>query len=129
MKPSETIEAHRSAIRQVVQDHHACNARIFGSVLHGEDTENSDVDILVDSTKETTLLDIAAIRLELREMLGVSVDVLTPGALPESFRARVLIPRARVLILRVRETPVVRRQGLFAHGVLQPPIDSSEGFQ
>ena len=48
------------------------------------------LDILVDPTPETTLLDIGAIRHELHRLLGVPVDVLTPNALPERFRARVL---------------------------------------
>jgi hypothetical protein len=46
--------------------------------------------ILVDPTPETTLFDIGAIRYELRTLLGVRVDVLTPKALPESFRALVI---------------------------------------
>ena len=70
--------------------HHAQNARVFGSVLFGEDTDASDLDILIDPTPETTLFDIGAIRVELHKLLGVSVDVLTPNSLPESFRAQVL---------------------------------------
>ena len=74
----------------VVERHHACNARVFGSVLHGNDRDDSDLDILVDPTSETTLFDIGAIRHELLQLLGVRVDVLTPKALPESLRAKVL---------------------------------------
>jgi predicted nucleotidyltransferase len=73
MKPSEALNSNR-----------------FGSVLHGEDTESSDLDILIDPTQETTLMDIGAIRHKLRLLLGVPVDVLTPGALPDSFRNIVL---------------------------------------
>ena len=90
MKPSEALNAHRPAIRRVVESYHARNARVFGSVLHGEDTDNSDLDILVDTTPETTLFDIGAIRHELASLLGVPVDVLTPNALPDKFRAAVL---------------------------------------
>lgn len=90
MKPSETLHLHRAAIRRVVESHRACNARVFGSVLHGLDTDSSDLDILIDPTPETTLLDIGAIRHELGQLLGVSVDVLTPNALPDKFRATVL---------------------------------------
>ncbi len=90
MKPSEALQAHRAAIRRVVQSHRALNARVFGSVLHGRDTEESDLDILVDPTPETTLFDISAIRIELRNLLGVPVDVLTPNALPDKVRAAVL---------------------------------------
>jgi predicted nucleotidyltransferase len=90
MKPSIAFAAHRETIRRIVESHCATNARIFGSVLHGEDLEGSDLDILVDPTPETTLFDIGAIRHELLQLLGVPVDVLTPKSLPEKFRAAVL---------------------------------------
>ena len=90
MKPSDALRSHRAAIRGVVESHRACNARVFGSVLHGRDTDDSDLDILIDPTPETTLFDISAIRVELRELLGVRVDVLTPNGLPDKFRAAVL---------------------------------------
>jgi predicted nucleotidyltransferase len=89
MKPSMAFEAHRATIRSVVLRHRACNARVFSSVLHGNDQEGSDLDLLVDPTPETTMLDMGAIRHELLQLLGVHVDVLTPNALPDSFRARV----------------------------------------
>lgn len=90
MKPSAALAAHREEIRRVVESHRACNARVFGSVVHGDDTEDSDLDILIDPTPDTTLFDIGAIRHELLQILGVPVDVLTPKALPEKFRATVL---------------------------------------
>jgi predicted nucleotidyltransferase len=90
MKPSEALNSNRAAIRLVVESHRARNARVFGSVLHGEDTDSSDLDILVDPTPDTTLFDIGAIRHELARLLGVPVDVLTPNALPDKFRAAVL---------------------------------------
>lgn len=90
MKPSEALSSNRAAIRQVVESHRARNARVFGSVLHGLDTESGDLDLLIDPTPETTLLDIGAIRHELGQLLGVPVDVLTPNALPDKFRACVL---------------------------------------
>lgn len=90
MKPSEALSINREAIRRVVESHRARNPRIFGSVIHGDDTEDSDLDILIDPTPETTLMDVAAIQVELQRLLGVSVDVLTPRALPEKFRNRVL---------------------------------------
>ena len=90
MKPSQALQTHRAAIREIVEARHACNARVFGSVAHGCDTEASDIDILVDPTPQTTLFDIGAIRHELRSLLGVPVDVLTPSALPDEFRDAVL---------------------------------------
>lgn len=90
MKPSEALALHRAAIRRVVESHHARNARVFGSVLRGHDTDSSDLDILIDTTPETTLMDVATIQVELQRLLGVSVDVLTPKALPDKFRNLVL---------------------------------------
>jgi len=90
MKPSEALNANREAIRQVVKTHRALNARVFGSVLHGDDTEESDLDLLVDPTPDTSLLDIARIQNRLQKLLGISVDVLTPKALPDNFRAKIL---------------------------------------
>ncbi|TAN12244.1 MAG: nucleotidyltransferase [Burkholderiaceae bacterium] len=90
MKPSIALDRHRAAIRQVVESHRASNARVFGSVLRGRDTEGSDLDLLVDPTAITTLFDIGAMRHKLAQLLGVPVDVLTPNALPDSFRAKVL---------------------------------------
>lgn len=66
------------------------SARGFGSVLRGQDTESSDLDILIDPTPDTTLFDIGAIRHELGKLLGVPVDLLTPNALPDKFRATAL---------------------------------------
>ena len=90
MKPSAALQTHRTAIRAVVERHRARNARVFGSVLHGNDHEGSDLDILVDPTPDTTLMDVARIQVELEKLLGVSVDVLTPKALPDKFRGLVL---------------------------------------
>lgn len=90
MKPSAALNTHREEIRRVVEAHRARNPRVFGSVLDGTDTEKSDLDILVDPTPETTLFDIGAIRHELLQLLGVQVDVVTPNALPDSWRAEVV---------------------------------------
>jgi predicted nucleotidyltransferase len=70
--------------------HNALNARVFGSVAHGTDGEDGDLDILIDPTPETSLMDVAKIQIELEAILGVKVDVLTPNALPDSFRYIVL---------------------------------------
>ena len=90
MRPSIALQTHREAIREIALRYRVRNVRVFGSVLHGNDTEDSDLDLLVEPTSETTLLDIGAIQHELKKLLGISVDVLTPGALPDSFKERVL---------------------------------------
>lgn len=90
MKPSQALELHRHAIRDIALKHHVLNPRVFGSVLHGNDQDCSDLDLLVTPTQETTLFDLARIKGRIEALLGIPVDVLTPNALPEKFRAEVL---------------------------------------
>ena len=90
MRPSALLAEHRVAIRQVVAAHRAENPRVFGSVAHGEDTDDSDLDLLVDPHDKMSLFDVGAIIAELSELLGIRVDVATPHALPDAMRQRVL---------------------------------------
>jgi predicted nucleotidyltransferase len=90
MRPSLALATHKESIKAIALRHRVCNVRVFGSVLHGDDTEDSDLDLLVDPTQETTLMDIAKIQVELKKLLNITVDVLTPRALPDKFRAQVL---------------------------------------
>ena len=90
MRPSETLHSHRDTIRQVVAQHHACNPRVFGSVIHGLDTEESDLDLLVDPSASTTLFTLARLGHEAEALLKVRVSVLTPGFLSMKFRDLVL---------------------------------------
>lgn len=90
MRPSLALKTHRDAIREIALRHRVKNVRVFGSVLHGEDTEDSDLDLLVEPTAATTLMDIAKIQFELARLLDVTVDVLTPRALPDKFRDQVM---------------------------------------
>jgi len=90
MKPSELLVQHRTAIRAVVAAHRAGNPRVFGSVAHGEDTEASDLDLLVDPHDRMSLFDFGAIIAELNELLGIPVDVATPSSLPGGMHEQVL---------------------------------------
>jgi predicted nucleotidyltransferase len=90
MRPSERLNVHREAVRRIVSSHRASNPRVFGSTARGEDTEESDLDILIDPTGKPSLFNIGAMYDELTKLLGVEVDILTPGALPDKFRERVL---------------------------------------
>ena len=89
-RPSAALLAHRADILRIVATNRAANARVFGSVLHGDDNDESDLDILVDALPGATLLDLGAIQVELEDLLGVSVDVVTPQDLPSKFRHEVL---------------------------------------
>jgi len=90
MRPSEVLPQHREAIRRLVLQSGMANPRLFGSVVHGDDAEDSDLDILVDPSPETSLLDIAKLQAEIESAVGIKVDLLTPKFLPDSFRSAVL---------------------------------------
>ncbi|MEO5606674.1 MAG: nucleotidyltransferase family protein [Polaromonas sp.] len=90
MKPSLVLQSRRDAIRKTVSRFAVANPRVFGSVLHEQDTEGSDLDLLVDTLPGTTLFDLGSLQLELQELLGIPVDLLTPGDLPKKFRDQVL---------------------------------------
>lgn len=91
MRPSVALDQHRSEIRRIVEQNGARNPRVFGSAVHGDDTEDSDLDILVDPIAgKTTLISLVRIRREIESLTGVETDILTPMALHERFRQIVL---------------------------------------
>lgn len=79
MKPSVALAQHRVAVREAAGRFRSANPRVFGSALHGADEEGSDLDILVDALPGATLFDLGALQVELEDLLGVPVDLLTPG--------------------------------------------------
>jgi uncharacterized protein len=90
MRPSEILPQHRETIRELVRQAGMANPRVFGSVLHGEDQDGSDLDILIDPAPRTSLLDLAGLQLEIEARTGAKVDLLTPRCLPLKFRQKVL---------------------------------------
>lgn len=90
MRPSVVLDMKRSAVREAVNRFRTANPRVFGSVLHGTDRDDSDLDLLVDALPSATLLDLGGLQDDLESLLGVHVDLLTPGDLPTKFRAKVL---------------------------------------
>lgn len=90
LKPSDALALKRKAAREAARRFRATNLRVFGSALHGNDREGSDLDLLVDPLPGATLFDLGGLQMELEELLGVRVDLLTPGDLPEKLRDKIL---------------------------------------
>jgi uncharacterized protein len=90
MKPSEALALHRSALRQLLNRYGFRQPRVFGSALTQMDTEESDLDVLVEPVPGTTLFTLASLEAEAQQLTGVRVSVLTPGFLSPKFRAKVL---------------------------------------
>jgi predicted nucleotidyltransferase len=86
MRPSEALSLYRTRIREIALRHRVSGVRVFGSTIRGDDVAGSDLDLLVEPTAQTTLMD----RFELKNLLGLDVDVLTPNGLPAKFREQVL---------------------------------------
>jgi uncharacterized protein len=84
------LSLHRDAVREVVTQFRSANPRVFGSALFGADEEGSDLDILVDALPGATLFDLGGLHAELEDLLGVPVDLLTPGDLPPKLREIIL---------------------------------------
>ena len=90
MKPSEALTALRDELRQLVSRYGLSRPRVFGSVLNGTDTDDSDLDLLVDPAEKTSLFTLAGFQADAEDLLGVPVSVLTPDGLPPKFRSQVL---------------------------------------
>jgi len=90
MKPSSALNLHRTEIRAATARHRSANPRVFGSVLNGTDHEGSDLDLLVDALPGATLFDLGGLQVELEEILGVPIDLLTAGDLPARYRQHVI---------------------------------------
>ena len=90
MKPSVALDEYRQEIRRIVAAHRGLNPRVFGSVLRRDDTEASDLDLLVDPAEGMTLFDMAAIADAIERLTQARVDVRTPEDLSVTFRSAVV---------------------------------------
>ncbi len=86
----QLLKEKREEILRIAAKHGARNVRVFGSVARGEADEQSDIDFLVEFEPGRSLLDHAALVLELEELLGRKVDVVTEGGLYWLLRRRIL---------------------------------------
>ncbi len=89
-RPSERLARLRAKVLQACAAAGADNVRVFGSIARGEDSTQSDIDLLVDLRPEATLLELAGLREDLADLLGSRVDVATPGMLKPAVRKRAL---------------------------------------
>lgn len=90
MKPSEALQKHRIEILKIIAEHTVSNPRVFGSVVRGEDTEDSDLDILVDASERTSYFDIVSAEQQIEDLIGFEVDLISVGELKPRIRPMVL---------------------------------------
>lgn len=90
MKPSEVFLMKREIIQEILRKYPVSNPRIFGSVARGEDNNNSDLDIMVDTLPGCTLFDLGGLQDELSIALGISIDVVLAKDVAKAFGKQVL---------------------------------------
>ena len=86
----QRIQIKRSAILHLAQTYGAPNLRIFGSVARGEDTSTSDLDLLIDFEPNRSLFDLGGLAMDLQDLLGCPVDIVTEKGLKQRIRTRVM---------------------------------------
>ena len=82
--------SQREAVRELVAHHGGSNVRIFGSRARGEAGPSSDIDLLVDMSAKSSLLDLIAIKHDAEDELGLEVDVVTEAGLSRHLKDQVL---------------------------------------
>lgn len=89
MGVDELLRKQRQAILELASRHGARNVRVFGSVVRGEASEASDVDLLVDMEEGRSLLDLVGFWQDVEDLLGMKVDVITDGGISPYMKAKI----------------------------------------
>ena len=90
MSLNELLQEKREDILRIAVKRGASNVRVFGSVARGEADSKSDIDLLVDLEPGRSLFDLGGLLMDLQDLLGQKVDVVTERGLRERIRERVL---------------------------------------
>ena len=86
----DQIEEIKKTLIEVLRKHEVKKAAFFGSIVRGEATKESDIDLLIEFKGRKSLLDLVGLKLELQELLERRVDVLTYGSLHPLLKERIL---------------------------------------
>jgi len=90
MRIDELLKQKRDEIFRIASRHGAINVRVFGSAVYGELRADSDIDFLVDLESDRSLFDLGDLLLELQELLGRKVDIVTEESIYWLLRRRIL---------------------------------------
>ncbi|MBI1955653.1 MAG: nucleotidyltransferase family protein [Acidobacteria bacterium] len=90
MSIEQLLTGKRDEILRIAAKHGARNVRLFGSAVRGEVSDGSDLDFLVEMEPGRSLLDLAGLSLDLKELLGREVDVITESGLYWLLRRKIL---------------------------------------
>lgn len=97
MKINISIDEIKSKIVPILNRYSVRKAAFFGSLVRGEETEKSDIDLLVELPEKASLLDLAGLKIDLEELLGMEVDVLTYDSLHPLLKDKILGEQMAIL--------------------------------
>lgn len=90
MTTLDDLRSQREALLEIARRHGVCKIRVFGSLVRGEATARSDVDLLVDMQPGRSLLDLIGFEQDAAELLGRPVDVVAEGGISPYLANRIL---------------------------------------
>ena len=90
MDTTTLLQEHRATVFDLANQHGARNIRIFGSAARGDDQPDSDIDLLIDLDPDRSLLDLAELVADLRDLLGRRVDIVIEQDLHTHLRDSIL---------------------------------------
>jgi len=91
------IEKYKEIILEILKKHEVKKASLFGSIVREELTINSDIDLIIEFKGDKSLLDLAALQIELEEKLKLKVDVLTYNSIHPLLKDQILAEQVKIL--------------------------------
>ncbi len=85
-----TILSIKTKIIPILRKYGVIRASLFGSIVRGENTGQSDIDLLVELPETASLFELASLKMDLEELLGKKVDVLTYDSLHPLLKEKIL---------------------------------------
>jgi predicted nucleotidyltransferase len=84
------IQTHREELLALAHRRGVTVVRVFGSMSRGDDSQGSDLDLLVTLAPGTSALALGGLLMDAQDLLGLRVDVVTEASLQPAMRERVL---------------------------------------
>ena len=91
------IEKYKEIILEILKKHEVKKASLFGSIVREEMTTNSDIDLIIEFKGDKSLLDLAALQIELEEKLKLKVEVLTYNSIHPLLKDQILAEQVEIL--------------------------------
>jgi len=91
------IEKYKEIILEILKKHEVKKASLFGSIVREKMTINSDIDLIIEFKGDKSLLDLAALQIELEEKLKLKVDILTYNSIHPLLKNQILAEQVEIL--------------------------------